>query len=130
MARKKYSDNFLRDYNFYLSNIDVFSFIGSNISDMRPKDGDTEVKKCFYIFDSQGKIEPCEDPELFLKILTFKKGLNFWIKYWAEGYYDMVIPMEEYLSMLKGDVPDWVGTALYNQIEIQHGYVARFNHFN
>jgi len=116
MARKKYSPNFERDYNFYLKNIDKFDFIGSDVKKFRPPEGSNSVKKTFHIFDSQGKLIPCEDPDLFLKILKFKKGLNFWIKQWAEGFFDLGENMDWYLKDLEGEIPDWVYESFSNQI--------------
>ena len=121
MRKQKYSPNFDRDYDFYFTNIGKFDFIGSDISNMRPEEGTNTLKKVFHVFDSQGKTLPCEDPDMFLELIKFKKGLNFWIKYWAEGFSDILEPIEDYLSILDGDVPEWVETSFINQIKKMHG---------
>ena len=121
MKVKKYSSNFERDYNFYLRNIGKFSFIGSNISHLRPPLGDSSVKEAFHTYDSRGKLIPCEDPELFLELMFFKKGLNFWIKYWAEGFKDIQESISYYLDILEGDIPEWVYVSFENQVSKRFG---------
>ena len=114
---KKYSKNYERDYKFYLDNLGHFSFIGTDMKEFKPPLGSTTTKRAFLIFDSRGKLVPCDDPELFIKLLSFKKGLNFWLKYWAEGYFDMGESIDSYLENFNGEVPSWVRLSFVNQIE-------------
>jgi len=125
MKERKYSENFNRDYEFYLANIKKFDVIGVDVSGLKPHKGKYSTKEAFLIWDSQGKIVPCEDPELFLELIKFKKGINFWIKQWAEGFKDMMMPIDYYLEDFKGEVPDWVYASFENQISKIHNRPSR-----
>ena len=77
-------------------------------------------KEFFHKMDSIGlkKMEgmKCTEPEIVREVLKFKKGLNFHIKMWVEGYDDMMMGIGEYLEMFT-DPPDWVEKGFRNQLE-------------
>jgi hypothetical protein len=83
----KYSNNFERDYNWYIKWKDVFNFCGSDdendkvIFDINGK----SAKECFYLHDSTGKILPTLEPELLYSLYKCKGSINFHIKMWAES---------------------------------------------
>ena len=102
----KYSENFERDWNWYVKYKDVFTFDGRDrYTNKKGEDlvvfdenGKT-AKECFYLWDSNGKIEPCKEPELYKQILKCKGSVNFNIKMWAEdrakGYLPKVVFSKE-----------------------------------
>lgn len=87
----KFSQNFERDYAWFMKWKHKFDFDGNgqylskkgqNI--IKPDPNGKTAKECFYIWDSQGKIEGCREPELLHDILKCKGSINFMIKMWAE----------------------------------------------
>lgn len=116
----RYSKSFDRDWDFYTKNVGRFTFWGGDqifkpISDP----SGISAKEFFYKLDSNGldkiKDKPCSESELVYEVLKFKKGLNFHIKQWAEGYQDCLQGVHEYLSMLS-DPPDWVEISFRKQL--------------
>lgn len=93
----KYSKNFERDYAWFLKYKDQFDFDGA--SDTKDKviynsDG-KDAKYCFYLYDSQGKVIPTNEPELLFELHKCKGSINFHIKMWAEGRADGTLPLVE-----------------------------------
>ena len=142
MPRRKFSAQFERDYQFYLSNIKNFTFAGSNVKDgfdiqypeelskTRIENGITvdvsfsipyseqgkNAKTCFWILDSQGKKVPCSEPKLLVDLLTCKAAINLQIKIWAQSRAEMTlskIELQEYLDHYQA--PEWVFMAIENQ---------------
>jgi hypothetical protein len=87
MGNRKYSENFERDYTWYLKYKDIFTFSGS-IDTKEYKEGNKSAKECFYIYDSKGRLEGCSEIELLKQIFKCKESINFQIKQWAEGMID------------------------------------------
>lgn len=98
---KNYSQNFERDYSFYLNNIQHFTFCGTMIPKFKAISEATgkTAKDVFYSIDSNGKNIPCREPELLDNLLLCKASVNFHIKQWAEGRVDGTLPYYE----LNGD---------------------------
>lgn len=94
----RYSNNFERDYNWYMKYKNVFTFSGSDSykrNVIESKNGKS-AKECFYKHDSTGKVIPTNEPELLLSIFACKAGINFQIKQWAEGRADGTLPGIEF----------------------------------
>jgi hypothetical protein len=104
----KYSKNFERDYAFYLAHLGRFGFTGGALIPEVPyaEDG-VDAKRAFFLYDSNGKLVPCKEPDLFKSLMITKKGINFHLKLWAEGYSDMLMGVHEYIEDFT-DPPDWV----------------------
>lgn len=116
----KYSQNFDRDWDFYTKNIGKFTFWGGDhIHEPKFDDNGLDAKAYFHKLDSQGlkKVEKlsCKEPALVSEVLRFKKGLNFHIKQWVEGYDDMLMGIGDYMAEFI-DPPDWVAESLINQL--------------
>jgi len=142
-GRKGFSPQFERDYTFYLSNKDNFTFAGSDLKiqygiqfpgEPEPieKDDDGKdivvpfpipysptgksAKVCFYQLDSEGRCKPCAEPHLLTEILTCKAAINLQIKIWSQSraeYTLSKIELLEYLEYYKA--PEWVLKAIENQ---------------
>lgn len=135
----KYSDNFERDYAFYLKNIEHFKFCGTltpKFEAIEYSKGKT-AKEVFYLIDSTGKNHKTCEPKLLNELLNCKASVNFHIKMWAEGRADGTLPYEEFAGdgetlsweMKDGDAipiygkcmaieygfPEWVVKAVENQ---------------
>lgn len=113
----KYSDRFNEDYNFYMHNIEILDFCGSHV-DLVPQ-GNTDVKKAFFLWDSQGKINNCENPELLRKLMITKKSVNLHVKMWAEGRLEMTLPKCDWEDIVKEfNLPEWAIKSCDNQMNI------------
>jgi hypothetical protein len=147
----KYSKGFDRDYNFYKSNIDLFSFSGSQfdypskhcnvIEDCKG----VTAKESFYYWESNGEIVPTKEPKLLKGILKAKSSINLHIKEWAMDRAKAYLPKIVWLDMVKEmNLPQWVYEAVENQkskyypnhvIESSHNFpesnmIARENYDN
>lgn len=120
---RRYSQAFERDYSFYESNMNRFTFAGSVIS-IEPNNDrpPVDAKKAFFVYDSTGRIFPCHEAEKFEKLLICKKAINLQLKAWADGFVDCVQTIEELLESFEGEVPDWIEESLRNQIKKRHGH--------
>lgn len=121
---KKYSENFERDYDWYLKYRDTFNFDGSG--DYTNKKGEPLIqtdynhgkraKDCFWSFDSNGKILPTCEPVLLFKILKCKGSINFNIKMWAEDRANGYLPYIEFEEIIKEfELLPWMVDAVENQ---------------
>ncbi len=116
----KYSKNFDRDYEFYMRHLGRFQFAGgAEIPEVPFDENGVDAKRAFHKFDSNGKLVPCNEPELFKNLLTTKKGINFHFKMWAEGFNDFREPIDYYLDEFD-DPPKWVRSAFIEQVAKQH----------
>lgn len=114
---RRYSDNFNRDYKFYLATKDVFTFSGSLprwniISDPNGVD----AKHCFWSIDSNGKPLPCKEDKLLQEILKCKESVNFHIKMYSEGRAEGIMTsteLEEICDQLNS--PIWFKEAIDKQ---------------
>lgn len=117
MSHKKYKKGFEKDWNFYLLNKDKFNFHGGRVPQII---SDFEIgksaKEVFFRYDSEGKMLPCREPQLLLEIFACKVSINMHLNIWADGYTDVMIPVEELLQEFIGVVPGWVEVSLRNQI--------------
>jgi hypothetical protein len=115
MGGRKYKQAFERDWNFYYQNRHKFNFTGGKapivIADPKGKD----AKRVFHRYDSQGKMLPCKEPELLREIFACKVAVNMHLKMWADGYFDVMIPVEELMKEFV-DPPQWVEDSLRNQV--------------
>ncbi len=118
MKRPKYSQNFERDYNFYLQNAHKFSFAPFQPVVLASEHGH-DAKYCFWKWDSTGKVLPCREPELLSELMICKKSIGFHLKMWAEGFDDFCEPINYYLAEFI-DPPDWVVRALTNLFKKRH----------
>lgn len=142
-SKKAFSPQFERDYTFYLSNKDVFTFAGSDLKkdygvqfpgEPEPieKDDDGKditvpfpisysptgksAKVCFYQLDSEGRCKPCAEPQLLVEILTCKAAINLQIKIWAQSRAEYTLSKFELLEYLEHyKAPEWVFKAIENQ---------------
>jgi len=152
-GRKGFSPQFERDYTFYLSNKDTFTFAGSDLKiqygiqfpgepELIGKDDDGKditvpfpipysstgksAKVCFYQLDSEGRCKPCVEPQLLAEILTCKAAINLQIKMWAQGRAEYTLAKFELLEYLESyQAPEWVFKAIENQkLKILKEWVA------
>src|SRR6185312_10751632 len=113
----KYSNRFNEDYDFYMYNIEKLNFCGSHV-DLVEK-GNLDVKKAFFLWDSQGRITNCENPELLRKLIITKKSVNLHIKMWAEGRLEMTLPICDWETIqIEFMLPDWAIKSCDNQMII------------
>lgn len=114
--KKKYSKNFNRDFNFYKKNIKYFTFFGNYPPKVKYDELGKDAKRCFYIFDSTGKIIPTSEPKLLQDLIICKKSINFHIKMWAEGFAECTLLYSDIENIKeKYQCPKWVITAIENQ---------------
>ena len=144
-SKKSFSPQFERDYAFYLSKKDIFTFAGTDIKKVysiqypgepEPIEKDENgndciipftipfsstgksAKVCFYKLDSEGKCKPCSEPHLLVEILRCKAAVNLNIKIWSQSraeYTLSKIELQEYMEHF--DAPDWVFKAVESQKE-------------
>lgn len=79
----KYSKNFERDYKWYLSVSDIFSFDGTKdycnkkgIDLIQFDKAGKSAKECFYLYDTMGVIKPTCEPEELESLLKTKGSVN------------------------------------------------------
>ena len=87
----KFSKRFEKDYEWFKSMVDVFSFDGNehytNKKGVDIIQHDTKgntAKECFYLYDSQGKIKPTSEPNKLKQLLKVKGSINLQIQMYAE----------------------------------------------
>lgn len=85
-----------------------------------PDENGFSAKECFWLWDSQGKVEPCREPELLKSILKCKGSINLHIKMWAEGIHEGTLFKFEFEEdfMKEFELPDWVKISVYNQVRL------------
>jgi hypothetical protein len=113
----KYSKNFNRDYEFYLQNKDTFDFSGVRVAVVEDQEKGVSAKQSFHSFDTNGKIVPTKEPDLLRSIIVCKKSINLHIKMWAQGYDEMIEPIDFYLNVFVGAPPPWVEQSLRKQLQ-------------
>ena len=140
-SKRSFSPQFERDYTFYLSNKDNFTFAGTDVKKDRgiqfpgePEPLDEEgktlpfaipysptgktAKVCFYQLDSEGKCKPCAEPELLVQLLRCKASVNLNIKIWAQSRAEYTLSKEELQEYIEFfQAPEWVFKAIENQKE-------------
>lgn len=129
----KYTDNFNRDFCWFLKMRHTFNFDGC--SNYFNKKGENIIqydrngidgKKAFYLWDSQGVIKPTKHPNLLHTLLKIKGSVNLHIKMYAEDRANANMGGLEFRAMcIKWKSPDWFRQAVENQkvkIWIQNNY--------
>ena len=81
---------------------------------MYNKDG-VNAKEAFFQLDTYGKVPECDEPELLKEILQCKKAVNWQIKEWVNGFYDMFEPFSYYTESFINP-PTWVLNALKRSV--------------
>ena len=119
----KYNLNFERDYNWYLSVIDVFNFDGTN--EYLNKRGENIIqfdengasaKESFFQYDTNGKILPTKEPEILHSILKAKGSVNLHIKMYAEDRANGTLSNAELIDLCHYLLaPKWFYDAVENQ---------------
>lgn len=131
----KYSARFERDYEFYIKNLERFSFCGKNDNEFLDKNGNDIVvsdingvcaKEAFYEYDSTGKISKTYEPELLLNLYKCKASINLHITLWAHGRGEGTFPRIEWDEYVKkiGLLP-WISKAVEKKMwdyRDKHGY--------
>ncbi len=112
----KYSANFNRDFNWYLSVRNFFDFSGA-IPDkiVFDKSGITG-KQAFLKYDSEGKLLPTKHPTMLAKLILLKGGVNLHIKMYAEDRASGLFGLIEFRALcIKLKAPYWFRLAVENQ---------------
>jgi hypothetical protein len=113
----KYSDNFNRDFKWFLKMRHEFNFSGKDERDqiIYDKNG-VDGKKAFYLWDSQGKIVPTKHPNLLFSLLKTKGSVNLHIKMFAEDRAACNWGLIEIRALcIKWKAPDWFRQAVERQ---------------
>lgn len=113
----KYSKNFERDWNWYVEYKDVFTFSGSlNRHLLIDFDEGKGAKECFFILDSQGKLNPTNEPELLSAVIKCKESINFQIKEYAQDRARGYLPRIEFEEITKEfELLPWMVKAVEQQ---------------
>lgn len=113
----KYSTNFERDYEWYLKYKHIFTFDGNVNTKDKVVFSETgkSAKECFYVFDSQGKIIPTNEPELLFELHKCKGSINFNIKMWVEGISEGTFVISEFIN--EYELLQWMIKAIENQLK-------------
>lgn len=112
----KYSDNFNRDFNWYLSVRHSFNFDGKTPIEITFNAKGIDGKKAFYIYDSKGKLNETKHPHLLSTLIRTKGSVNLHIKMYAEGMADGTFPkieFNEFCEKIKS--PEWFINAVEQQ---------------
>lgn len=117
----KYKANFERDWLFYCNNKNKFNFAPDYLPQLQYDVDGKDAKYCFWLFDSTGKLVPCNQPELLTEVLVCKKSINFHIKLWVDNYMDLFLPIQHYLNEFV-DPPTWIEQALVKQLNKKYDY--------
>ena len=156
-GRKGFSPQFERDYTFYFSNKEIFTFAGTNIKKdygiqypgepepiEKNEEGIDEIvpfsipysptgksaKVCFFQLDSEGKCKPCSEPQLLVEILRCKASINLNIKIWSQSRAEFTLAkfeLQEIVDFYKA--PEWVFKAVENQkLKILREWTAENKH--
>ncbi len=109
MKARKYSKSFSRDWDFYNRVADTFNIQGKLVSNIICGTEGKSAKECFYLYDSNGVIEPCCEPDLLKKILTCKSCINLHVKMWGEGRASGLLVNSEFEELIKEyQFPSWI----------------------
>ena len=104
-----YSENFNRDYEFYLENIDNFKFCGTQLPKFKAifNENGKSAKEVFYSIDTYGKNISTSEPELLNSLLLCKASVNFQIKQWAEARAEGTLSLSEFCGDGETPVLEW-----------------------
>lgn len=111
----KYTQNFERDFNWYLKMRHIFNFDGA--SKYIDKKGQEIVlydktgisgKEAFYHYDSSGKIVPTKHPLMLYSLLKTKGSTNLHVKMFAYDRAEGMFPLHELKEFCDSyKSPDW-----------------------
>jgi hypothetical protein len=112
----KYSENFKRDFNWYLSVRHQFNFDGHAERLITHDSKGIDGKRAFYLFDSQGVLKATKHPNLLRTLIRTKGSVNLHIKMYAEDRAKAILTGMEFTEMCKTlKSPSW----FYKAVEIQ-----------
>lgn len=116
----QFTPKFESDWNWFISVTHFFTFDG--VKDYVNKSGKPVIKfsehgcsakEAFYLYDTQGKIIPTNEPELLYKILKVKGSINLHIKMYAEDRAKGLLPKFELQDLCKElNAPEWFYTTI------------------
>lgn len=107
----RYSDNFVRDVRFYLRNRHKFTFFGGIVEQPPFSRIGFDGVEAFWVFDTKGRSIPTRHPRIFVALMRTKKSVNWHIKEWADGFYDMFESILYYVHQFVKP-PGWVEGAI------------------
>jgi hypothetical protein len=114
MAR--YKPGFLRDWAFYTSNLDYFSFSGSAPPAVAHDPHGPDAQRAFHAYDSRGVLVSTSEPDLLRRVLVCKASVNLHIRMWAEGIAEGTMwPSDLAQVHADTDAPAWVFEAAWRQ---------------
>lgn len=119
----KYSKNFERDYNWYLSVSDIFSFDGTKdyynkkgIELIQFSENGKTAKECFYLYDTNGVVKPTCEPHKLKILLKTKGSVNLHVKMYAEDRAKGYLLKEDFDKICdQYTLPKWFINAVNNQ---------------
>lgn len=115
--RKKYSDNFNRDFNWYLKVRHLFTFDGKAYIEPKFSNKGVSGKEAFYLYDCQGtRIVATKHPNIFRILFKVKSSVNLHIKMYAEDRAKEILPDTLFEELCKEiNAPEWFIKAVENQ---------------
>lgn len=114
--KKKYSDNFERDFKWYLKMRHEFNFDGHLDREITYNPNGVDGKQAFFKFDSQGKLPPTKHPNLLRSLLKTKGSVNLHIKMYAEDRASGLLPLIELRGLcILFKAPYWFREAIEKQ---------------
>ena len=119
----KYSKKFERDYKWYVSVADIFSFDGTRdyynkkgIKLIQFNENGKTAKECFYLYDTSGIVKTTCEPDKLKTLLRAKGSVNLHIKMYAEDRAKGYLPKIEFDKICNEyDLPIWFVNAVENQ---------------
>lgn len=80
------------------------------------KEKNITLNTVFYLYDSQGKLEPSTEPELLQQVLLCKESINFQIKQWSKDRAKGYLPKIEFEKIVKEyELLPWMINAVERQ---------------
>ena len=114
----KYTKKFNRSYDFYLQNIDRFTFSGEQVTVLEDLENGVSCKESFHSLDTYGKMLPTNQPKLLRSIIICKKSINLHIQMWVDGFEDMMEGIDYYTNLFEGNsTPTWVEKSFRRQLQ-------------
>lgn len=130
----KYSENFERDFKWFMSVRHIFIFDGCN--DYRTKNGDKIIKyspngvdgkKAFYTYDSMGKVRETKHPNILKTLLKIKGSINLQIKEYAQDRATGLLGYNEFSEICYSlNTPQWFIDAVENQKKHYYNKVLKY----
>jgi hypothetical protein len=113
----KYSDNFNRDFKWFIKMRNTFDFGGRIPLEVKFDINGIDFKKAFHIYDSTGILKPTKHPIALAKLLLIKGGVNLHAKMYAEDRGSGLMGALEFRAMciyiFKS--PDWFRKSVEQQ---------------